>query len=243
MLPTVIRRRVPNPGAARRTRILLDCGVLAGPVFVATFTVNGRRRVGYHPRREAISDLALGKGGWVQTANFFVTGFLTCAAALGLRRAARSGQAQLAIPSLVAAAGAGFIGAGIFPTDPVPDAGPLEPESLTRTGALHVASAVPVFLCLPVACLVSALDRRSPQPDSSGTVRSQGQTLAIRVALASTGFGSLVAAALAGSGFSSSGHGRWADRAGLCQRVALVTTLGWLTFHSLRVRTGVEAED
>jgi hypothetical protein len=222
--------------ADRRTRRLLACGVLAGPAFVVNFSINGRRRSGYRPRREAVSALALGDGGWIQTVNFFVTGSLTCAAALGLRQAARQGRTSRAVAALVAAAGAGFISAGIFPTDPIPDESALEPSSLTPVGTLHVASAVPVFLCLPLACVASALRSRS-----RGGVPADGQKGATGVLVASAGVASLVAAARAGSGFSDpAGQGTRVDNAGLWQRIALVTTLGWLALHSWRLRSAMD---
>src|SRR5512138_2037512 len=63
------------------TRRLLRCGLAAGPVFVTAFVVEGAARDGYRPLRHPVSSLALGPGGWVQAANFAVTGTLFLAAA------------------------------------------------------------------------------------------------------------------------------------------------------------------
>jgi hypothetical protein len=209
-------------------RTLLDCGMLAGPVFVGTFTLLGRRRSDYSRRRDPVSALALGPEGFVQTLNFAATGLLTCKAAWGLHRSSGRGQSlpSRAVPGLVAAAGVGFLCAGIFPTDPVPP--PDSPqEPLTPTGTLHIASAFPVFLCLPLACLLSVTDRPETRRMLIG---------------ASTAVVSVAAATMAGSGFRRPRQGRWTETAGLCQRVALVTSLGWLALHSRRVRSSLFVE-
>jgi hypothetical protein len=204
-----------------RTRTLLNSGVVAGPLFVTTYTLLGRRQSGYVPHRDPVSSLVLGDQGAVQVASFLTTGALTCAAGLGLRRALRPGTGSAVIPLLIASAGIGFIGAGIFRTDPVGESS-LSSSELTPTGKVHVASAVPVFSCLPIACLVGAglFSKR----DNKGW------------ALYSTGCGvtSMAAAALAGSGFA--GNARVVEHAGTFQRIALVAGLGWLSSFSFRSR-------
>ncbi len=215
----------------------------AGPVFVAVYTATGRLRAGYDRRREPVSALALGATGWTQTANFWTTGILTGCAAFGLRRAlgtdpglgsrggfraeAGSGPTEataavaVLVPILIAAAGSGFVGAGIFPTDPISDNPDLKASSLSRTGALHVASAVPVFVGLPAACLVTA--RWMP-------LSARGRTVS-----ALAGIFSLAAATLAGRGFG--GDDRLSAWAGLFQRLALVAGLGWLAAFSHHLRS------
>lgn len=236
------RRPPPTDSVARRTRLLLACGRLAGPVFVTTYVSVGRSRPGYRPRSEPVSALALGETGWTQTANFWVTGLLTFGTALGLRRALRPDPGSAAIPGLVAAVGLGFFGAGIFPTDPVPADPSSEQQPLSRTGALHVAAAVPVFVGLPAAAVLAALRSwpaaRSTDRGGARRHRAVGGSEAGSVSLAATsalaGVASLVAASLAGSGFA--GRRPWVDQAGLWQRVALVSGLGWLALYSERLR-------
>jgi hypothetical protein len=46
--------------------IELACGVVAGPLFVSSFTAIGARRAGYDWRRHAVSSLADGRAGWLQ---------------------------------------------------------------------------------------------------------------------------------------------------------------------------------
>ncbi|MFI5711847.1 DUF998 domain-containing protein [Kribbella sp. NPDC051620] len=68
---------------------LLYCGLLAGPLFVLTFLLEGAfKGDGYSQLRHPVSSLALGNNGWIQTANFLVAGALAVAFAIGLWRAA-----------------------------------------------------------------------------------------------------------------------------------------------------------
>ena len=43
-----------------KTKTLLACGVIGGPLFVVVFLVEGATRVGYDPQRDPVSSLALG---------------------------------------------------------------------------------------------------------------------------------------------------------------------------------------
>ena len=69
--------------AQRWTRGLLSCGLAAGPLFVTAFLIQGATREGYRPSRHPVSSLALGPRGWVQAANFAVTGTLVIQTANG----------------------------------------------------------------------------------------------------------------------------------------------------------------
>jgi Protein of unknown function (DUF998) len=127
---------------------------MGGPVFTATFLAEGAVRDGYRPLRHPVSSLALGPRGWVQTANFAVTGVLCLAGAAGLRRTGDRLAGSRAGPALVAAAGAGLIGAAVFRTDPVsgyPPGTPDMPAKFSRAGTAHNLAAVPVFFGLPAA--------------------------------------------------------------------------------------------
>jgi hypothetical protein len=100
-------------------RRLLRCGTWAGPVFSATFLAEGAVREDYRPLRHPVSSLALGPRGWVQTANFALTGALCLAGAAGLRLAGDRMAGSRPGSALVAAAGVGLIGSAAFPTDPI----------------------------------------------------------------------------------------------------------------------------
>ncbi|MGI5131787.1 DUF998 domain-containing protein [Pseudonocardia sp. CA-107938] len=66
-----------------RAKALLYAGVVAGPLFIVAVLLEGATRAGYSPLRHPISSLALGEGGWMQTATFLITGALSLAAAAG----------------------------------------------------------------------------------------------------------------------------------------------------------------
>jgi uncharacterized membrane protein YozB (DUF420 family) len=136
------------------TRSLLGYGVLAGPVYVAVALVQSAIRPGFDLLHDDVSLLANGELGWIQVANFVVTGAFVLAFAAGLGRAI-GGWA----PRLVAAYGLGLIAAGIFTADPMngfPAGAPMRPETISVHGLLHIVAAGVGFLCLVAACMVMA---------------------------------------------------------------------------------------
>ena len=204
---------------AGRTRRLLRCGVWAGPVFAATFLVEGAVRDGYHPLRHPVSSLALGPRGWIQTANFAVTGVLCLAGAAGLRLAGgRTG------PAMVAAAGAGLIGSAMFRTDPVggyPPGTPDMPATFSRAGTAHNLAAVPIFFGLPAAaaCYGWRSWRAGQPPGFAVYCAATAVTMPVTMTLAGAGFG------------QSSRLGRYG---GLFQRASIIAGFAWLTAVSAR---------
>lgn len=80
------------PLAVRVTKSLLGYGVIAGPIYVVVAAAQMSTRAGYDPTRHAVSQLANGTLGWIQVANFLVTGAMTVAAAVGVRRALGAGR-------------------------------------------------------------------------------------------------------------------------------------------------------
>src|ERR1700758_3700603 len=101
----------------RITRSLLGYGVLAGPVYVVTALAQGLTRPGFDLLHDDVSLLSNGSLGWIQIANFIVTGACVLAAAVGMSRALH-GRSTWG-PRLVGVFGAGLIGAGIFVADPM----------------------------------------------------------------------------------------------------------------------------
>jgi hypothetical membrane protein len=67
-------------------RLLLACGALGPMIFIVVFLIAGATRSDYSPLRHPISSLSIGELGWVQIADFVVTGSLLVAFAAGLRR-------------------------------------------------------------------------------------------------------------------------------------------------------------
>jgi hypothetical protein len=212
----------PGP-SARWIRGLLYCGLAAGPVFVTVFLIEGADREGYRPSRHPVSSLALGPRGWVQAANFAVTGTLFLAGAAGLWRAGDRTVSARMEQALIGAAGAGLIGAAVFATDPVCGYPPGTPDALTqpsRTGVIHNLAAVPVFLGLPAAAFTCSWQ----------SVRTGHRGFGLYCAATATTM--LAMMALAGAGFNQSP--RLVNLAGLFQRASIVTGFGWLTALSGR---------
>ena len=75
------------PLPVRITKSLLGYGAIAGPIYVLAVAWQIATRDGFDPTRHAASQLANGEWGWIQIATFVVTGAMTVAAAVGVRRA------------------------------------------------------------------------------------------------------------------------------------------------------------
>jgi Protein of unknown function (DUF998) len=98
-------------------RNMLGCGIVAGPLFVIASLAQAFTRIGFDLGRHPISLLSLGSPGWVQIANFVVSGVLYLAGAIGMRDALRPGRGSTWGPLLVGVTGVGLIVAGVFITD------------------------------------------------------------------------------------------------------------------------------
>src|SRR5215218_10083767 len=94
------------PLPVRITKSLLGYGVIAGPIYVVVVAVQAATREGFDPTRHAASQLANCDLGWIQIANFAITGAMTIAAAVGVRRALGSGRLSAWASGLLGAYGA-----------------------------------------------------------------------------------------------------------------------------------------
>jgi hypothetical protein len=144
--------------ATRITRSLLGYGVVAGPLFVVVSLAQALTRDGFDLSRHAWSLLANGELGWIQVANFIVTGLMTAAAAIGLRRALTPGRGRDWAPVLVGIYGLSLIAAGVFRPDPAQGFPVGTPETTTISwhGMLHFVLGGIGFLCLIAACFLLA---------------------------------------------------------------------------------------
>jgi hypothetical protein len=119
-------------------------------------------REGFDPTRHALSLLSNGELGWIQIANFLVTGLLVIACSVGMRQVLHPGPGGTWGPLLLGLYGLGLIGAGIFVADPALGFPPGTPEGapavITQHGILHFVSGGVGFLGLIGACF--ALARR-----------------------------------------------------------------------------------
>jgi hypothetical protein len=142
------------------TRALLACGVVAGPLYVVTGLTQALSREGFDITRHSWSLLSNGAFGWIQIANFLLSGALVVACAVGLRRTLRSGRGTTWAPRLIGGFGVGLIAAGAFVADPMdgfPVGTPVgAAEHVSWHGVLHFVVAGLAFLSLVAACLVLA---------------------------------------------------------------------------------------
>jgi hypothetical membrane protein len=216
---------VINARRATAQRVLLPCGVIAACLFVVVFLIAGAIRPDYSPLRHPVSSLALGDAGWVQVANFLVTGGLMVAFAGGLRAALRRYGAGIWAPLLVALVGIGLIGAGVFPADPVsgyPPGSPMVADP-TTLGTLHNTFSSLVFLGLPVACVVVAY--RFVRSDRKAWAAYSAGTAVVFLA----GF------VLAGIGFAQ--DPTLMPIGGLLQRLTLIVGMSWLAALAIHLRS------
>jgi hypothetical protein len=162
---TVITRRAGKAPAScdstsRITKSLLGYGVLAGPFYVLVVLVQAFTRPGFDLAHGDASLLSNGSLGWMQIANFGLTGLMVIAFAVGLHRALGTGVASIWGPRLLALFGFGMIGAGLFVADPMNGFPAGTPAGhaivLSLHGTLHIACAGIGFLGLVAACFVMA---------------------------------------------------------------------------------------
>lgn len=160
-----------------------------------------------------ISELVLGRYGFVQTAAFVISGFATLGLAFAVRQLTVGSWGSVIGSLLVAIYGAGAILAAIFPTDRIDNPGDI--ESLSTTGTIHVAVAFVSFLSIVIGMFVLAWTFRRLarwQPGLLWLVLLSGSALALLFAQTQ---GPLV---------------------GLMQRLLVTVISAWLILVAFRVR-------
>lgn len=198
------------------TKLLLACGVIAGPLFVAVFLIAGATRPGYDAITLAVSQLALGDRGWLQTLNFLVSGSLLIAFGVGLWRTAPDNAIGSKLgPSLIGLVGIGLIAAGVFPIG----------------DELHVLASMVVFVGMPVTCFAFAASFRRQHSRGGWDLYSLATGL-------------LVAALVVGLIPALDGRGPLANVGGLIQRATIGVWFAWVTLVALDLwrREGSETQ-
>lgn len=141
--------------------VLLDLGAIAGPFYIVIGVAQILTREGFDWTRHALSLMSNGPWGWVQVANFLVSGLLVVAGAAGLKRLMPAGRGRTAGPLLIGIYGLGLVGAAFFSADPALGFPPGTPEGppavITTHGLLHFVSGGIGFLGLIAACFVFAV--------------------------------------------------------------------------------------
>lgn len=125
-------------------------GIVGPVVFWGVLTILGRMQSGYNAFRSDISLLALGPGGWMQTANFVVFGLLIVAFQGGVQRTVAPGRVWSAINIIALACGLGLVSIAVFPTDRV--------GTWTTSGAIHLGVVAALAVLLPLSCLAMAVE-------------------------------------------------------------------------------------
>ncbi len=142
------------------TRVLLTCGVIAGPLYLVMSLIQALTREGFDLTRHSWSLLSNGDLGWIHITNLVVSGLLVVAGAVGMRRTMHPGRGGTWAPLLVGVYGVGLIAAGVFVADPMagfPAGTPAGPQvAISWHGLLHLIAAGVGFLALIAACFVFA---------------------------------------------------------------------------------------
>jgi hypothetical protein len=164
------------------TSSLLRCGVLAGPFYLAVGLGQALLREGFDLARHPLSVLANGPFGWIQTANFLLTGAMVVAAALGTRRVL--GPTSRGVTWTLAGFGGAMIVAAVFPADPVDGFPPGTPEgfptSISTTGLTHFIAGALGFTFLAVGGLFAAWTMwRRRHPALAGLSLLSGLSVAV----------------------------------------------------------------
>ena len=140
------------------TRYMLGAGVIVGPFYLAVGVIQALVRDGFDLARHPLSVLANGPGGWIQTANFVLSGVMVLAAAVGFRRVL--GPKARALSWFLGIFGASMLAAAVFPADPV-DGFPIGtpegfPTSISTAGLVHFIAGALGFTSLGVSCFFAA---------------------------------------------------------------------------------------
>lgn len=148
---------------------------MGSALFIVVFLINDVVKPDYDPVSAAVSEAELGSGGWLQIANFIVSGLLITASAVAVAK-----TVNRATGVLVALVGAGLALAGVFLSDPVPT------DHATWHGMIHNVVGTISSAALIVACFVAARWQ--------ATARWRWYSIAVGVAMPLTFAVALVAA-------------------------------------------------
>ena len=150
---------------SRLTQGMLLCGIAFAPLFLIVVFGQAFTRRGFDLRRVPLSLLDLGDLGWIQIANFILSGLLAAVAALGFRRSLAGARGGTWGPLLIATCGLGLILAGIFHPDPGYSFPPGAPAGMSAKPSAHAMvhniGFLIVVLSLITACFVFSRGFRS----------------------------------------------------------------------------------
>ncbi len=210
MLISMTMTAPDRPGSGRRLRLATAAGTAAPVLFVAVFVTEGWLRPDYQPLSMFVSELSLGPRGWVQIANFLVSGALLIVFARAAAPYLRGGRAGAVGPILLQIIGLSLMASGPFVTDPS--------ALITRPsvhGLIHGVFGAVVFSLAPVSCFV--FYRRFRRDPAWHRLAAWSLVAAVSLVVG------IVLLRLA----QQPGGALFAWR-GLVQRAVLITFMGWL---------------
>jgi len=144
---------------AKLTNSLLTCGIVAGPLYIVLGLIQMAIRPGFDVTRHALSLLANGELGWIQTLNFLVTGILLIFGVIGVKDLLQSGIGSTWAARMLGLYGLGLVGASLFKADPAlgfPPGTPLENNPISWHGMLHFVVGTIGFIGFIAACFIFA---------------------------------------------------------------------------------------
>jgi len=135
---------------------LLTAGIIAGPFFIMIALIQAFTREGFDWVSHPASLLSLGSLGWIQIANFVLTGLFYIAMAYGLKHVLSSGIGRRWVPRLFTVLGIAMIAGGVFLADPslgFPPGAPVMPENQSWHSVVHGFAPIIGFLALTIALI------------------------------------------------------------------------------------------
>jgi hypothetical membrane protein len=145
---------------SQSTSKFLTAGIIAGPFFIVLALVQAFTREGFDWVRHPASMLSLGDSGWIQIANFVLTGILFVMCGVGLRKALRTGIGRTWAARLFVLFGAALIMGGVFTADPglgFPPGAPEGPaKEMSWHGTIHAFAPILGFLSQFTALIILA---------------------------------------------------------------------------------------
>jgi len=165
---------------ARSSSNLLNAGTIAGPLFIIVALVHGLLRDGFSLVRHPASMLSLGDAGWIQIANFVLTGILFIIAGVGFGKVLTSGIGSKWVSRLFYLFGTALILGGVFTADPglgfPPGAPEGSPKEMSWHAMVHGFAPILGFIAQFIALIILA--RRF---DSQGFPEWRNITIAVAV--------------------------------------------------------------
>ncbi|GAB3440150.1 hypothetical protein GCM10027570_05370 [Streptomonospora sediminis] len=115
------------------------------------FLVNDAIKPDYNPVSDAVSEAGIGRGGWLQIANFIISGLLVTASASAISQTVNRWTGRF-----VVLVGMGLALSGVFVSDPVPTGDP------TWHGLAHNVVGTVSSAALIAACFAASGWRATP---------------------------------------------------------------------------------